>query len=67
MNHDNKSCHHDRDHAHQFDEDVQGWSGRVFEWISYCVTHNRSVVIDRVLTSEVTVLDIFLGIIPGTT
>ena len=66
MDHHYQAGHHDGDHAHKLDEDVQGRSGCVFERISDGVTDHGSMVVDGVLASEVTVFDILLGIVPGT-
>ena len=66
VQHHRKAGHDDGNHAHEFDEDVQGRAGSVFEGITNCVTHDGGVVIERVLTSEMAVLDIFLGVVPST-
>ena len=59
--------HHDADHAHQLDEDVQGRAGGVLEGIAHGVAHDGGFVVVRALAAEVAFLDILLGVVPGTT
>ena len=59
--------HHDGDHRHEFDEDVEGRTGGVFERIADRVTDYGCLVAVRAFTTEMSFFDIFLGVIPSAT
>src|SRR5690606_23401711 len=53
------------DCAHHLDQQVEGWSRGVLEWISNSVADNRSVVSLGTLAAEsVFELNVLLGIVP---
>ena len=54
-------------HTHQFDKDVQGRTGCVFERVTNGVAKDGSLVAVRTLATEVAFFDILLGIVPSTT
>ena len=39
-----QSCHHDRDHRHQFDEDVERRTRRILERIAHSVAYHGGLV-----------------------
>ena len=65
MQHYGESGHDDGDHAHQFDEDVEGRAGGVLEGVSHGVAYNGGVVAGGVLAAEVAFLNELLGVVPG--
>lgn len=62
---DRKPRHHDRDHRHQFDENVERRTRRILEGIADRIAHDRGPVAVGTLAAEVPLLDHLLGIVPG--
>ena len=59
-----QSCHHDADHRHQFDEDVERRTGSVFEWVAHGVANDGGLVVLAAFAAEVSFLNHLLGIVP---
>ncbi len=62
-----ESCHHNANHRHELDEDVEGRTRGVFERITNSVTNNGGLVSKGAFTSKVAFFDHLLGIIPSST
>ena len=62
-----KSCHHNTNHRHQLDEDIEGRTRGVFEGIANRITNDGGFVSEGALTSEMTFFNHLLGIIPSST
>merc|ERR1719409_40800 len=54
-----------RHHAHQLDEDVQGWARRVLEWVTDGVSHDARLALLRLL--DLQFLAKLLAVVPGAT
>ena len=65
MEGDRKPRHHDRDHRHQFDENVERRTRRILEGIADRIAHDRGPVAVGTLAAEVPLLDHLLGVVPG--
>ena len=61
-----KACHHDADHRHQFDKDVQRRTRGILEGVTNGVAHDGSLVSKGALATKVTFLNHLLGIVPCT-
>ena len=64
---DSEARHDDADHAHEFNKDVERWSRSVFEGVANGVSDHSSLMSIRAFTTEITLFDILLRIIPCTT
>ena len=62
-----ETCHHDADHGHQFDEDVQRRTRSVLEWVTHGVAYDCRLMVVRAFATEVAFFNILLGIVPSTT
>ena len=56
--------HHDADHRHQFDEDVERRTGRIFERVAYRVAYNGGFMAIAAFAAEIALFHIFFGVIP---
>ena len=66
MESDGEARHYDTHHTHKFDEDVERRAGCVLERITDCISDYRCVVTFGVLATEMSLFNIFLGIVPCT-
>ena len=65
MESDCKACHDYGDHAHELDKDIERRAAGVLEGIAHGVAYDRCVMALGVLASEMALLDVFLGVVPG--
>jgi hypothetical protein len=54
-----------RNHGHQLDQDVHGGSGGVLERVTYGVADDGGFVVVRAFPSQIALLDVLLGVVPG--
>ena len=62
-----KSGNNETDDGHNVDQDVHGGTGGVLEGVSDGVTDHASRVRVRSFAAVVTIFDVLLGVVPGTT
>ena len=63
---DSHSCHHDGNHRHQLNQNIQRRPGGILERVAYGISYHSSVMRRGVLASEVAFLYELLRIVPGT-
>jgi hypothetical protein len=61
---DYQRCEHDTDHAHEFDQDVQGRTGSVFAGVTDGVADNACRMSFSSLSAVRTLFDVLLGVVP---
>ena len=60
-----QSCHDDRYHAHQLDQDVEAGTGGVFERVADRIAYDCRLMGFAALAAVVSFFDMFLGVVPG--
>ena len=61
-----EACRHYGDHAHELDEDIERRTGSVLEGVSYSISYHCGLVGLGAFAAQVALLNVLLGIVPGT-
>ena len=56
--------HDDRDHRHQFDEDIERRTRRILEGVAHSIAHDGRLVAVGAFTAEMPLFDHLLGVVP---